>query len=64
MTLRCAGQTVDDVVVWLGRIVKFLPELIGLWQAAKDPNPQAHLNASLALVRKMKDAQAAEEMGP
>ena len=53
----------SEIAIWLGRIATLLPELIGLWEAAKQPNPQAHLNASLALVRKMKDAQAREELG-
>lgn len=53
----------SEVAQWLARIATFLPELIGLWEAAKQPNPQAHLNASLALVRRMKDAQMLEELG-
>jgi hypothetical protein len=53
-----------EIAIWLGRIVTFLPELIGLWEAVKQPNPSAHLNASLALVRKMKDQQMKEELAP
>ncbi len=51
---------IGEVGQWLVRIVGFLPELIGLWEAAKSPDPQQHLDASLALVRKMKDQQARE----
>lgn len=51
-----------EVATWLGRILAVLPELIGLWEAAKAPNPQDQLNASLALVRAMKDRQAREEI--
>jgi hypothetical protein len=50
----------SEVATWLERLARLLPELIGLWEAAKAPDPQAHLNASLALVRAMKDQQARE----
>lgn len=53
----------DDLVTWVGRIARVLPEFIGLWEASKDPNPKSHLDASLALVRKMKNEQAREEIG-
>lgn len=55
----------SEVAHWLARIAGFLPELIGLWEAAKVPNPQQQLDASLALVRKMQDVRAREEIaGP
>lgn len=55
----------SEVGQWLARIAGFLPELIGLWEAAKTPNPQQQLDASLALVRKMQDVRAREEIaGP
>ena len=54
---------IGEVATWLGRILAVLPELIGLWEAAKTPDPKDHLNASLALVRAMKDRQAREEIG-
>jgi hypothetical protein len=53
----------SELGVWLTRIVAFLPELIGLWEAAKRPDPHDQLNASMALVRRMKDQQAREEIG-
>ena len=53
----------SELGMWLARVAMFLPELMGLWEAAKKPDPQHHLNASLALVRKMKDMQAREEIG-
>jgi hypothetical protein len=53
---------ISELGVWLTRIVAFLPELIGLWEAAKRPDPKDQLNASMALVRRMKDAQMAEEL--
>ena len=54
---------IGEVATWLGRILAVLPELIGLWEAAKTPDPKDHLNASLALVRAIKDKQAREEIG-
>ena len=54
---------IAEVAIWLTRILSFLPELISLWEAAKSPDPQEQLEASLALVRKIKDQQAAEEIG-
>ncbi len=54
---------IGEVGIWLARIATFLPELIGLWEAAKTPSPQQQLDASLALVRKMQDIRAREEIG-
>lgn len=54
---------IGEVGIWLARIVGFLPELIGLWEAAKTPSPSGQLDASLALVRKMQDVRAREEIG-
>lgn len=53
----------SEVATWLSRILAVLPELIGLWEAAKGANPQDELDASLRLVRAMKDRQAAEQIG-
>ncbi len=56
---------IGEVATWMARIVGFLPELIGLWEAAKAPSPSGQLDASLALVRKMQDLRAREEIaGP
>lgn len=54
---------ISELGIWFARIARLLPELIGLWEAAKAPDPKHHLNASLALVRAMKDQQAREEIG-
>ncbi len=51
-----------EVGTWLARIAQFLPELVGLWEAAKAPSPADQLEASLALVRKMQDVRAREEI--
>jgi hypothetical protein len=51
-----------ELGVWLVRVASFLPELIGLYEASKSADSKDHLNASLALVRKMKDRQAREEI--
>lgn len=52
----------DELGTWLVRIAAFLPELIGLYEATKG-NENQQLEASLRLVRKMKDQQAREEIG-
>ncbi len=54
----------SEVATWLERLARLLPELIGLWEAAKAPNPQQQLEASLALVRAIKDQQARETIIP
>ncbi len=52
-----------EVATWLARIASFLPELIGLYEAAKTPNAQQRLDASLALVRAMESQQVREQIG-
>ncbi len=52
----------DELGIWLTRIALFLPEIIGLYEAAKG-NENQQLEASLRLVRKMKDVQMREELG-
>ena len=52
----------DEVATWLGRLLALLPQIIGLWEAAKGSNPNQELEASLRLVRAMKDRQAHEEI--
>ena len=49
--------------MWLGRILKVLPEVIGLWEAVHADDEQAALDAALTLRRKMADEQARETMG-
>ncbi len=51
-----------EVATWLSRILALLPELMGLWEASKG-NENQQLEASLRLVRAMKDQQAREEIG-
>lgn len=53
---------IGEVAMWIGRVARLLPELMGLWEAAKAPDPASHLEAALALVRKMKDEQMREEI--
>ncbi len=53
----------SEVATWIGRILSFLPELMGLWEAVKVKDPRGELDAQLALMRAMKDRQAAEEIG-
>lgn len=55
----------SDLGTWFTRIAAFLPELIGLWKVAHEPTSQESLDAQLALVRKMQDVRAREEIaGP
>jgi hypothetical protein len=53
----------SDVITWLHRIVTFLPELMGLYEAVSRNDETAKLNAQLALVRAMKDEQARRDIG-
>ncbi len=53
----------SEVVLWLGRVLAVLPELIGLWKATEAKDGRAQLEAQLALVRKMEDEQAKAEIG-
>ncbi len=52
----------DELGTWFLRIAALLPELIGLWEASKG-NENQQLEASLRLVRAIKDRQAREEIG-
>jgi hypothetical protein len=52
-----------EIGIWLARIATLLPELIGLWEAAKAEDPQRELQAQLALTRAIKDRQARETIG-
>ena len=53
---------IDELVTWGLRLFQLLPEIMGLWNAAKVANAKAKLDAQLALVRKMEDMQALEEI--
>mgnify|MGYP006921350750 CR=1 FL=1 len=53
---------IDELVTWGLRLFQLLPEIMGLWNAAKASNAKAKLDAQLALVRKMEDMQALEEI--
>lgn len=52
----------SEIAAWLARILAVLPQFIGLWQAAKSSNSDDHLQASLSLVRAMKDRQMKEDL--
>ncbi len=53
----------DEVGQWLTRLVKLLPQILGLWEAVKSPtSPRDELDAQLALVRAMKDMQMREAL--
>jgi len=53
---------VKDAVLWLGRLMTLLPELIGLWEAVESKDEPQTLDAMLRLRRKVSDAQAIEEI--
>jgi len=56
---------VSEVALWFERVLGLLPQLIGLWDAAKAKDPQQELAAQLDLTRAIKDRQAKEEIsGP
>ncbi len=54
----------NDVLALVTKVLTFLPEIIGLYEAVERNDETDKLNASLALIRAMKDAQARKEMGP
>lgn len=53
----------DELLVWLGRIVTLLPFVKQLWEATAAKDQKRQLEAQLALVRAMEDEQAREELG-
>jgi len=64
--MRRGGRGFDvipEVMTWLTRILAVLPQLVGLWQATSANDPRGELEASLALVRAIKDRQALESIG-
>ncbi len=51
---------ISEFGLLLLRIVSVLPEFLALWDAAKTNDPQQELDASLSLIRAVKDRQARE----
>lgn len=47
-----------EIALWLGRILTVLPALAKLWDAVDADDDNAQLEASLDLVRAIKDRQA------
>lgn len=54
---------IEELATWGMRLFRLLPEIMGLWEAAKTPDTKAKLDAQLALTRAMERQQALEEMG-
>lgn len=54
----------SEAMTWLGRVVRLLPELIGLWHAVDSKDEAAELDAALALRRKISDEQMREQLSP
>jgi hypothetical protein len=48
--------------MWVTRIARLLPEMIGLWNAIDDKDEERTLDALLALRRKVSDAQMHETL--
>jgi hypothetical protein len=53
----------DELMKWGVRLFTLLPELMGLWEAAREQDAKKKLDASLALIRRIEDMQAKEELG-
>lgn len=53
----------DELMKWGVRLFTLLPELMGLWEAAREQDAKKKLDASLALIRHIEDMQAKEELG-
>jgi len=54
---------IDELIAWGTRLFRLLPEIMGLWEAAKTTDSTRRLEAQLALTRAMERQQALEEMG-
>ncbi len=52
----------DELAKWGMRLFTLLPELMGLWEAARAQDSKQKLDASLALIRRIEDMQAKEEL--
>lgn len=51
-----------EVAAWLKRLMFLLPELVGLWDAAKGGTPDQQFRAQFELLRAIKDRQMREEL--
>lgn len=54
----------NDAITWIGRLVRLLPELVGLWDAVDAKDETKELDAALALRRKISDEQMREQLKP
>lgn len=52
----------NEAVLWLGRLMTLIPEVMGLWKAIENKDEPETLDAMLRLRRKVSDAQALEEI--
>lgn len=52
----------NEVALWFGRVLKVLPELVGLWNALDAKSEPQTLDAMLALRRKISDEQMRESL--
>lgn len=50
----------SEVALWIERLAGVIPEFVSLWQAAETKDAKNELDASLTLIRAIKDRQAKE----
>lgn len=51
----------EEVLVWVGRIVKFIPVFKDIWDAVKGDDTERLYAAQMEMVRQVRGAQAREE---
>lgn len=52
----------SELALWVSRIARLLPEMIGLWKAVESKDEQPTLDAMLALREKVSDEQMRESL--
>lgn len=55
-------MSAEAIVQVLQRVATILPEVLGLWDAVRTPDPGAQTMAQAKLVRAMRNAQMLEEL--
>lgn len=51
----------EEVLVWVGRVIKLIPVVKDLWDAVRGEDEAALLSAQMEMVRKIREQQAREE---
>ena len=55
---------ISELAIWFKRLVTFLPEIMGLYEAVQRDDEHDKLKSSANLIRAMQNEQAGSEMGP